>query len=259
MNEVVVLSIGQFSLIYLLLLIVLFVMKKSKINQTKLLLVASLRMTVQLVLAGLILTYVFENQHPIFTILYLLLMTGFAIYMVLSRNQTINRSFKWIVGFSLAASGIAIVCFFIMAVVGENIFNPQYTIPIGGMIIGNAMTGVSLGLKTFSESIKAQRHKINALINIGATPQKILIPFVNQSIETALLPTLYSMLSMGIIALPGMMTGQILSGTLPMTAIFYQIAIVIAITAVTCLAVFCSLFFGYKTLYNRRNQIMVSG
>ena len=258
MNEVIVLNIWQFSLIYLLLLIVLFVMKKSKINQTKLLLVASIRMTVQLVLAGLILTFIFENQHPSFSILYLLLMTGFAIYMILSRNRTINRKFKWIVGFSLAGSGIAIICFFIMAVVGVDIFNPQYTIPIGGMIIGNAMTGVSLGLKTFDESIKAQRNKINALINVGATPQKILTPFVNQAIETALLPTLYSMLSMGIIALPGMMTGQILSGTMPMTAILYQIAIVIAITAVTCLAVFCSLFFGYKTLYNERSQIVLN-
>ena len=257
MNEVIVLSIGQFSLIYLLLLIVLFVMKKSKIKQTKLLLVASIRMTVQLVLAGLILTYIFDNQHPVFSILYLLLMTGFAIYMVLSRNRGINRRFKWIVALSLSGSGIAIICFFIMAVVGVSLFNPQYTIPIGGMIIGNAMTGVSLGLKTFDESIQAQRNKINALINVGATPQKILTPFVNQAVETALLPTLYSMLSMGIIALPGMMTGQILSGTMPMTAILYQIAIVIAISAVTCLAVFCSLYFGYKTLYNRRNQIEV--
>jgi putative ABC transport system permease protein len=229
-------------------------MKKSKIHQTKLLLTASLRMTVQLVLAGFILTYVFENPHPVFTVFYLLLMTGFAIYVILSRNKAINQNFKLIVALSLAGSGIAIICFFIMTVVGVSIFNPQYTIPIGGMIIGNAMTGVSLGLKTFDESIKAQRSKINALINVGATPQKILIPFVNQSVETALLPTLYSMLSMGVISLPGMMTGQILSGTLPMTAIFYQIAIVIAITAVTCLAVFCSLYFGYKTLYNEKNQ-----
>jgi putative ABC transport system permease protein len=63
------------------------------------------------------------------------------------------------------------------------------------------------------------------------------------------------MIGMGIISLPGMMTGQILSGTLPMTAILYQIAIIIAICAVTCLSVFCSLYFGYKTLYNKRRQI----
>ncbi len=257
MSEVISFQIGQFALIYLLLLIVLFVMKKSKINQTKLLVVASIRMTVQLVLAGLILTYIFQNPHPAFTVLYLLLMTGFAIYMVLHRNKAINKKFKLIVAASLALSGLAIVCFFIMAVVGVNIFNPQYTIPISGMIIGNAMTGVSLGLKTFNESIQSQRNQIDSLVNMGVTPQKILTPFVNQAIETALLPTLNSMLGMGVISLPGMMTGQILSGTLPMTAILYQIAIIIAISAVTCLSAFCALHFGYKTLYNARNQMTI--
>ena len=257
MNDVIALNIGQFALIYILLLIVLGVMKKCKIEQTRLLVVASLRMTVQLVLAGLILTYIFENPHPAFTISYILLMTGFAIYMVLRRNRTINRRFKVIAGASLAVSGIAIVCFFIIVVVGVNLFNPQYTIPISGMVIGNAMTGLSLGIKTFNENIKAQRMQIDALINMGAAPRSILLPFVNRAIETALLPTLNSMVGMGIISLPGMMTGQILSGTLPMTAILYQIAIIISISAVTCLAVFSALFFGYRTLYNARSQMMI--
>ena len=91
MNEIISLNIWQFALIYLLLIIVLFIMKKCRINQTKLLVVASLRMTVQLVLAGLILTYIFQNPHPVFTALYLMLMTGFAIYVVLHRNKTINN------------------------------------------------------------------------------------------------------------------------------------------------------------------------
>jgi len=256
MDEIISLNIWQFSLIYLLLIFVLLIMKKCNVNQTKLLVVASFRMTIQLVLAGLVLTYIFEYRHPLFTILYLLLMTGFAIYIVLSRNKEINKRFKLIVGVSLAVTGFTIVCFFIMAVVGVSLFNPQYTIPISGMIIGNAMTGVSLGLRVFRESIIAERSRIDALMNIGVTPQKILIPFVNKAFETALLPTINSMIGMGIISLPGMMTGQILSGTMPMTAILYQIAIIIAICAVTCLAVFCSLYFGYKTLYNKRQQIL---
>ena len=144
-----------------------------------------------------------------------------------------------------------------MAVVGVNFLNPQYTIPISGMIMGNAMTGVSLGLRVFNENIQAQRSRIDALLSIGATPQRILVPFVNQALETALLPTLNSMIGMGIISLPGMMTGQILSGTLPMTAILYQIAIIIAICAVTCLSVFCSLWFGYRTLYNKKKQMEI--
>jgi len=256
-NEIISLNIWQFALIYLLLVVVLLIMKKCRINQTKLLVIASVRMTVQLTLAGFVLTYIFENPNPIFTMLYLLLMTGFAVYTVLSRNKNINSRFKIITGVALALTGLCIVGFFIIVVVGVNLFNPRYTIPISGMIIGNAMTGVSLGLRVFTENIETQKRRINSLLNIGVTPQKILLPFVNQAVETALLPTLNSMIGMGIISLPGMMTGQILSGTMPMTAILYQIAIIIAICAVTCLSVFCSLYFGYKTLFNKRKQIVI--
>ena len=251
------LNIIQFSLIYILLIVVLAIMKKSKINQTKLLFIASLRMTVQLVLAGFILTYIFKNPRPIFTILYLVAMIAFSIHRVLSKNKHINRNFKISVAVSLAFTGLFVLIFFVIVVVGKSIFNPQYAIPLAGMIIGNAMTGVSLGLKTFNENVKNGRNKIDALLNLGVAPKKILIPYVNGALETALLPTLNSMLGMGIISLPGMMTGQILAGTLPTTAIMYQIAIMIAICTSVCLTVFCSLNFGYKTLCNKKNQIEI--
>ncbi|MEG1886500.1 MAG: ABC transporter permease, partial [Oscillospiraceae bacterium] len=252
----VVMKIWQFSLIYLLLIIVLIIMKKCQVNQTKLLLMASIRMTLQLVIAGFILTYIFENPHPVFTVIYVAAMTAFAIYRVVSKNRRISFRFKLAISMSLSLSGLFVIVFFICAVVGESIFNPQYVIPLSGMIIGNAMTGVNLGVKTFMESFEGQRNRIDTLINIGASPKKILLPFVNRALETALLPTLNSMVSMGIVALPGMMTGQILSGTLPTTAILYQIAIMIAICTTVCLSVFGSLYFGYKTLYNNKNQII---
>ena len=125
------------------------------------------------------------------------------------------------------------------------------------MIMGNAMNGVTLGIKTFRETLESQRPRMEALLNAGATPRSILMPFMSQALETALLPTMNSMLGMGIVSLPGMMTGQILSGTLPTTAILYQIAIMIAICTVVCLATFGSLYFGLKTLYNSRNQILL--
>jgi putative ABC transport system permease protein len=247
----------QFGIAYLLLVVVLVVMKKCRINQTKLLLIASLRMTVQLVLAGLVLTYILKKPHPVFTLCYIAAMTTFAIHRVLSRNKGINKKFKIIVGVSLGCTGVLVALFFVEVIVGMSFFNPQYTIPLSGMIFGNAMTGLTLGMKTFTENLRVQRNKINTLLNVGATPQKILLPFMNNAVETALLPTLNSMLGMGIVSLPGMMTGQILSGTLPMTAILYQISIMIAICTVVCLSVFCSLYFGYKTLYNKRNQILL--
>lgn len=257
MTGIVEIQIWQFSLIYLLLLAVLFMMKVCKMNQSKLLVIASIRMTLQLTLAGLILTWLFRNPHPAFTFLYLFLMTGFAIYRVLKPNRELNGRFQIIIGVSILFSGISVMAFFICVVVGESIFNPQYVIPVAGMIMGNTMTGASLGIKTFRESLKGQRSRIGALLNIGAKPEAILKPFVRQAIETALLPTLNSMLGMGIVSLPGMMTGQILSGTLPTTAILYQIAIMICICCVVCMSSFGGLFFGYRTLCNKRNQIQL--
>lgn len=257
MNGVIEMNLLQFSLVYLLLIIILIIMKKCRIKQTHLLLIASLRMTVQLILAGLILTYIFKHPHPVFTILYLACMTTFAIHRVISKNKFLCRRFKIIIACSLAGSGLLIVLFFIKVIVGANIFNPQYVIPLSGMIMGNAMTGVNLGIKAFYESLSMQRNRIEVLLNLGVSPKKILLPFVNQALETALIPTMNSMLGMGVVALPGMMTGQILSGTLPMTAILYQISIMIAICAVVCLSVFGSLYFGYRTLYNEKNQIQL--
>jgi putative ABC transport system permease protein len=256
MKSIVQLNIAQFLLIYLLLIIVALIMRRCRIDRTRLLIVASLKMTVQLVLAGLILTYIFKNPNPLFTILYLLAMISFSIHRVLSQNKSLNRRFKAVIAGSIAFTGILVILYFVVIVVGESFFNPQYVIPISGMIMGNTMTGVSLGVKTFRESMEGQRAKINAMLCIGASPSAILLPFVRQALETAMLPTLNSMVGMGIVSLPGMMTGQILAGTMPATAILYQIAIMIAIcTAVTC-SCFSSLYLGYRTLYDSKTDII---
>lgn len=250
------LQLDQFLLIYALLLLTAFIMKKCRVNQTKQLVIASIKMTVQLVIAGIILTYIFQNPSPVFTLLYLAAMTGFSIHRVLSKNRGLNKRFKAAIGFSISISGVAVLLYFICAVVREDIFNPQYTIPISGMIMGNTMTGVSLGVKNFTESLSEQRPKINALICIGASPRAILLPFVRQALETALLPTINSMVGMGIVSLPGMMTGQILAGTMPLTAILYQISMMIAICTSVTAACFSSLYMGYKTLYDPATQII---
>jgi putative ABC transport system permease protein len=255
MDSIVKLEIISFALIYALLIIILFIMKKSQIQQSKLLVWASFRMTVQLILAGWILTYIFENPHPAFVLSYFLVMNIFAVHRVLSKNKSLNRKFKLAIALSLSLSGLAVLVFFILVVIGESLFNPQYVIPLSGMVVGNAMTGVTLGVKTFRESFEGQRNRIQALLNLGVHPKKILLPFANQALETALLPTMNSMLGMGIVSLPGMMTGQILSGTNPSTAVLYQIAIMIAITSVVCMSVFSSLYLGYRTLYNEKYQM----
>lgn len=256
MSGVVKIDLINFALLYLLLIIVLLVMKKSKINQTKLLFLASFRMTIQLILAGLVLTYIFKNPHPVFTTLYIISMAAFSTYRVISRNKELNRKFKIVIGVSLTFTALIMIVLFVGIIVNVNIFNPQYTIPLSGMIFGNCMNGYTIGIHTFQSSLKTGRNQIGALQNIGTTPTKILMPFVNIALETALLPTMNSMLGMGIVSLPGMMTGQILAGTIPTTAVIYQIAIMIVICTTVCLSVFLALYFGQKTLYNSRNQMI---
>lgn len=249
-------SIMRFLLIYILLFLVLFIMKKCKMNQTKLLFVASIKMTLQLVVAGLILEYIFKTNNPIFTMIYLGVMTIFTIHRIISKNSWLNKQFKKITILSVIISNLFVIGFFIIIVAQQNLWNPQYVIPIGGMILGNTMTAMTLGLKTFRDTLDGQRQKINALLCIGAPAQNILLPCVKQALETATLPTLNSMLGMGIVHLPGMMTGQILAGAIPFTAILYQIAIMIAICTANIFACFISLYFGYQTLFDKETQII---
>jgi putative ABC transport system permease protein len=249
------LSLFRFGLVYVLLFIVLGIMRYARADSTKLMFIGSVRMTVQMVIIGFVLEFIFGNPRPVFTVLFIACTTGFAIYRVLAVQKDLNLRFKFIVVGALVFSGMFTIFYFVFVIVQVSFFNPQYTIPLAGMLIGNAMNGISLGLKSFMESIKNNRPQIGTMLNIGASPDAILKPHINTAIETALLPTINSMLGMGIVFLPGMVTGQILSGTLPTTAIMYQIAISISISAAVCLAVFLSLKFGSQTLYNKKNQI----
>ncbi len=254
MKEVIEIQIWQFLCIYLLLLLILLIMRKCKVDKSKLLIMASIKMSVQLALAGFILTYIFDNPHLLFTLAYLFAMIIFTIYRVLKQQKALNIRFKLIIAGAIAFSGAFTISYFIFVVIGSNAFTPQYVIPISGMLMGNTMTGVSLGSKTFNEALKDQKFRIEALSCAGVSADKILLPFVKQGIETAILPTLNSMLGMGIVSLPGMITRQMLAGTLPTTAILYQIAIIISICATVCLSCFIALYFGSKTLYGIRSQ-----
>lgn len=250
-------GIAEFLIVYILLFIVLIVMKSLKIEKTKLLMIAGFRMTVQLVLAGIVLQLIFENPHPIFTIAYLSVIVSFAIRQMLKGCKSYPIKFKISCSLSLLIVGVLFLFFFVGCIIRKNILNPQYTITLSGMVIGNAMTGLNLAIKTFSDDLSNKKRELTCLLNLGAHPSFILKPLINNALQTALMPTLNSMLGMGIIFLPGMMTGQILSGTLPLTAILYQITIMIVICTTACLVSFCGLYFGHKSLYNKDLQFII--
>lgn len=102
-------------------------------------------------------------------------------------------------------------------------------IPIAGMIVGNSMTGIALGVNALIEGMHGQKDKLEAALMLVATPKVAARTIVNQSFDSAMLSTINSMVGMGIVLLPGMMTGQILSRTSPIVAVEYQIAIMLGI------------------------------
>lgn len=249
-------EIKNFSLIYIVFVFILFIMRKAKIDKSKLLLLAGTRMSLQLILAGYVLTYIFNNSSPIFTFAYLISMIFFTVYRVISKNTDMNRKFKISTTFAIVLSNISMIAFFILCVLKKDISTPQYVIPISGMLLGNTMNSTSIGIKYFYSTLKNKRLEIQTLVNIGATPEKISLPYIKEALETALIPTINSMLGMGIVTLPGMMTGQILAGSSPMLAIFYQISITIAISGVVCFSTFLTLILGYKSLWSKEGQFL---
>lgn len=246
----------QFSTVYLLLLLILFIMKRCRIEKTGLLLMASAKMTIQLHPFRMGPDLSFDRPNSLWTGLYLFVMMAFSIHRVLSKNPGLSPSFRFVIGLSMTLGGFSILAFFVMAVARRSFFDPQYVIPLGGMLLGNAMNSVSLGIKTFRETLVGQQARMEALACLGADSGDILQPFVIRALETAMVPTLNSMVGMGIVSLPGMMTGQILAGAPPLLAILYQISIMIAIASVVTLTSFASLYAGARTLYDKKTQMI---
>jgi putative ABC transport system permease protein len=251
MNDVINLSIWQLSIAYVFMLILILIVRWRGIHREKLILIASVRMTVQLMLMGWWLLYVFENPSWWLSSLMLLIMLSFATANVYKRVQYLMAPrMKLLVAVSLFGGSLISALIFVVIIVQiRPWYEPQYLIPISGMIVGNSMTGITLALNRLYGGMSEKRDMIENSLMLGATPREASKPLINQAFDTAILPTVNSMVGMGIISLPGMMTGQILSGTLPTTAIRYQIGIMLAIlgslalTIITFLVIGCRLFY----------------
>ncbi len=134
-------------------------------------------------------------------------------------------------------------------------YNPRFVIPIGGMIIGNTMTGISLAVNTLLAGMQSNRALVESALMLGATPKDASRPILNHAFDNAMLPTINSMVGMGIVFLPGMMTGQIIGGASPLTAIRYQIAVMLGIVGGVSLTTVLFLQIGYRAFFNHRCQL----
>lgn len=257
-NGVVQLHLGQMASAYIFVVILLFIVRKRGIPREKEILISSFRMTIQLVLTGYVLTFLFEASHPLYTLLAITVMESFAIYNVYNRSKlNLNRRIKVAIALSLLFGTLIGLFYFILVVVRiKPWYEPRYFISLAGMIIGNSMTGVALAVNRLVDGMNTQKNMVEAALMLGATPQAATKTIVDNAFDSAILPTINNMVGMGIVFLPGMMTGQILSGTAPTTAIRYQIAIMLGILGSVTLAVILFVQFGYKTFFNEHSQMV---
>lgn len=256
-NSVMNLSVLQLSIAYVFVLIMLIIFKSRGIKRERQILIASTRMTIQLTIMGYILMFVFKNPSWWLTSIMIAIMISFAIHNSINRvKYPMPKELKRIISFSMTFGGLLTAVFFIIIVLNVRPwFNPQYFIPISGMIIGNSMTGIALGANKLCSSFEDKRIEIENSLMLGASPAAAAKEIVNSAFDTAILPTMNNMLTMGIVSLPGMMTGQILSGTFPITAIKYQIGIMLAILGSTAVSTVIFVTLGYRTFFTKDSRL----
>lgn len=259
MDKVIDLQIWQMVAAYLFIIVLLAIVRLRGIPREKEIVLSSIRMTLQLILTGYILMYLFQNSHPIITIIVIGMMQTFAIYNIFKRAKVkLPQKLKKIIAISMVAGTTSSLLYFILVVIHLSPwYDPRYFIPIAGMLIGNSMTGISLGVNKLVDGMTAQKHLIESALMLGGTPKMASKEIVDNAFDSAILPTINSMVGMGIVFLPGMMTGQILSGTSPVTAIEYQIAIMLGILGSVSLTVILFVQLGYKTFFNEQHQLNI--
>jgi len=257
MNKTIDLSFLQVVSAYIFVLLLMVIVKIKGIPREKEIIISTIRMTLQLVLVGYLLAYVFENSNPIFSILIIAIMEAFAIFNIYKRVKgVISLKLKKIIAYSMLAGTLSGLVYFILVVLQISPwYEPRYIIPIAGMLIGNSMTGISLGVNRLVDGMKNQKQLVETSLMLGATPQLASKNIVDDTFDAAILPTINSMVGMGIVFLPGMMTGQIIAGASPIIAIKYQIAIMMGILGSVTLTVFFMVNRGAKTFFNSRKQL----
>lgn len=231
---------GGLAASYLLLIFPLAAMLWLRIPLVGQTLAAVLRMTVQLLLVGFYLQFLFRLHDWRLTALWLAVMVAVADLSILRGTRLCVRCFAAPLFLALLA-GTALPLFFFVAVLLRlpSWMDPQYVVPIAGMILGNCLRADIVGVRSFYDSIRKSNRAYLRRLACGAGRAEAVLPFFRDACSAALAPTVATMATVGLVSLPGMMTGVILGGSDPATAIRYQIAIMIAIfcgTAVTVVA-----------------------
>jgi putative ABC transport system permease protein len=241
---------------YILLIIpfsLLYLFRTGLVKET---LVAVIRMTIQLFLVGLYLEFLFTFNNPWVNIAWVLVMIIVASLATTRRSELQPRLFFLPIALAILVSMIVIDAFFLGLVIRpENFFEARYFIPITGMIIGNCMERNIIALNSFRGQILREMPTYRYFIANGATRHEALLPFIRNALRNAFNPLIANMAVIGLIALPGTMTGQILGGSSPNQAIRYQILLLLGIFIATMMTVVLTLVLSRRMLFDEMDNL----
>lgn len=244
-------SITGLILAFLLLVIPLVISYRFKLGMVKTTLLAIGRMSIQLVLVGFFLEYIFSLNNAWLNLTWLLIMIMTAIFSAISRAKLKPSVIFWPVLAAFTSSTLLVLFYFNSMVIKlDYLFEARYLIALGGMLLGNVLSVNIVAVNSFYQEIRSQNKFFLYRLAMGASQPEALAPFFKRSFQLALLPALAKTATIGIVSLPGMMTGQILGGSSPATAIRYQIAIMIAIYTCGTLSVLLTLLLSTKKSFN---------
>lgn len=251
MNDIVDISLPRLAGGYLLLILPLSILLYQRVRILKNVTIAVIRMTVQLLFVGFYLQVVFRYNNAALNLLWILVMVTVADVSILRGCKlNVKRFLLPLFIALLAGTGIPVLTFVVPILQRGNWLDAQYVIPLAGMVLGNCLRADIIGLNNFYKAISANRKAYHQSLAEGARLHEALHPYFCEALQAALLPTISSMATIGLVALPGMMTGVILAGADPMTAIKYQIAIMIAIFTGTAVTVFSAIWLTIRSSFN---------
>lgn len=228
------------------------------LDTTRTLLIAATRTVVQLLLIGLVLKTLFGYVHLAWVAALALIMI-----LVAGREVTVRQSrrFAGLWGFGVGTlamflSSITVTVITLVVIVGPTPwYTPQYAVPLLGMMLGNAMNGVSIGLDRLTQNAWDQRAVIEARLILGQAWDEAIGDIRRDSIRSGMIPIVNAMAAAGVVSLPGMMTGQILAGINPLEAVKYQIMIMFLITAGTIFGTVGAVWLGSRRLFDPHQRL----
>jgi putative ABC transport system permease protein len=255
-EPILTLSFFQLSLTSILVLMVIGLSFYEKLRLEKDYLIGVVRTFAQLFLVGYILEYLFAVNRWYLVLCALGIMIGAACQAGVGRLKWKEGRLYALMGVSLLlGAGVTIFVVTEIVIQVDPWYHPRYLIPLAGMIIGNAMNGATLGAERFRSELVLRKNEVETLLSLGFDVRRASESARISAMSAALLPTLNSMMVVGLVSLPGMMTGQILSGTSPLIAIRYQVVVMIMISSAVMLSSFVMIRVLTRHFFTKAHQI----